>query len=55
MNTQTPTPVRDARAEKVRLFRQLYLAGRLDEVLIPKDADVSRLLDDVFPERQQLN
>ena len=44
----TPAPPRDPRAEKVRLMRQLYLAGRLDAVLIPKDADWSRLADAVF-------
>jgi len=46
--SHTPAPPRDARAEKVRLFRQLYLAGRLDEVLFGKDARWDKLADAVF-------
>lgn len=51
--TPTPAPSRDRRAEKVRLFRQLYLSGRLNEVLIPEDADVSALVDAVFADRRR--
>ena len=39
----TPTR-RESREDKVRRFRELYLAGRLDEVLIPQDADLTRLV-----------
>jgi hypothetical protein len=39
---------RESREDRVRRFRQLYLAGRLDEVLIPRDADLTRLITDVF-------
>ena len=48
MHTETPVPSRDPRAEKVRRFRQLYLAGRLDEVLFGKDARWDKLADAVF-------
>ena len=52
----SPTPVieprrdrrAEARAEKVRRLRALYLAGRLDEELIPRDADFSMLIADVL-------
>lgn len=51
--TPTPRPNRDPRAEKVALFRRLYLAGRLNEVLIPRDVDVSNLVDAVFADRRR--
>ena len=46
--TPTPPTRRESREDKVRRFRELYLAGRLDEVLIPQDADLTRLIVDVF-------
>ena len=44
----TPAPPRDARSEKVRRFRQLYLAGKLDRVLMTDDLAWDRLADAVF-------
>jgi hypothetical protein len=38
----------DERQDKVRRFRQMYLDGTLSRVLIPKDADWTALLRDVF-------
>lgn len=48
--TSSPTmaPARDPRAEKVRRFRELYLAGRLDEVLFGDDANWDNLAEAVF-------
>ena len=40
----------DPRAEKVRMLRERYLNGTLDEVLIPEDADFSGLVSAVFPD-----
>ncbi|MFK7926819.1 MAG: hypothetical protein AB8H79_01430 [Myxococcota bacterium] len=52
-NAPVETPNRPARSEKVELFRRLYLSGRLNEILIPRDADVSTLVDAVFADRRR--
>lgn len=41
----------ESRQDKVRRFRALYLAGKLNEHLIPDHADLTALLRDVFDER----
>ena len=51
LNT-TSAETEDARSKKVRMLRERYLAGTLDEVLIPKDADFSALARDVFGDRR---
>jgi hypothetical protein len=40
----------DERDALVERLRQRYLAGTLDEVLVPEDPRMDRLLADLFPE-----
>jgi hypothetical protein len=42
-----PDETEAERAARVKRLRLLYEAGRLEEVLIPPDADVRRLVEDV--------
>lgn len=39
------------RAEYVAELRRRYVEGSLDDVLVPEDANLDRLLEDIFPDR----
>jgi len=47
---QTKTTEQEEREALVERLRQRYVAGTLDEVLVPEDPKMDRLLADLFPD-----
>ena len=50
---ETSPSAQSEQEQKVAALRALYVAGRINEVLIPERPDLRRLLEDVFPERRR--